>query len=59
MSYWNIALAGREVKLGDWGNGWGAASLVDRRELAEWGNLPTRKWTLKVRAGESTVGPVG
>ena len=53
MSYWNTALAGREVKLGGWGNGCGTASLVDRGESAEWGSLPTRKGTLQVRAGES------
>lgn len=59
MSYWNIALDGREVKLDGWGNGWGTASLVDRGESAEWGSLPTIKGTLQVRARESTVGPVG
>ena len=50
MSYWNTALAGREVKLGGWGSGCSTASLVDRGESAEWGSLPTRKGTLQVKA---------
>lgn len=53
------ALPGREVKLGGWKNGQSAASLADRRESAGWGSFPTGRGTLQVRAGESTVGPVG
>ena len=54
-----IALPGREVKLGGWKNGKNAASLADRRKSAGWGSFLTGRGTLQVRAGESTVGPVG
>ena len=54
-----IALPGREVKLGGSKNGKNAASLADRRESAGWGSFQTGRGTLQVRAGESTVGPVG
>ena len=54
-----IALPGREVKLGGWKNGKNAASLADRRKSVGWGSFLTGRGTLQVRAGESTVGPVG
>ena len=54
-----IALPGREVKLGGWKNGKNAARLADRRKSAGWGSFLTGRGTLQVRAGESTVGPVG
>ena len=54
-----IALPGREIKLGGWKNGKNAASLADRRKSAGWGSFLTGRGTLQVRAGESTVGPVG
>ena len=54
-----IALPGREVKLGGSKNGKNAASLADRRKSAGWGSFLTGRGTLQVRAGESTVGPVG
>ena len=54
-----IALPGREIKLGGWKNGKNAASLADRRKSAGWGSFQTGRGTLQVRAGESTVGPVG
>ena len=54
-----IARPGREIKLGGWKNGKNAASLADRRKSAGWGSFLTGRGTLQVRAGESTVGPVG